>query len=110
MNRPDEPKAINQPTVMARLNETLGYIATLERHCADLDSSIFGRASQNALEKRDPPSTLEGMMADACSRAASLCGWLGTLKNGLGCPDSVNIPVPATGYQVEGRAITERRY
>ncbi len=87
MNNSNEPRPI-EPSIMGRLNETLGYIGTLERHFADLDGSIFGRAENSA--KRDTPSTFEGMMADACERAANLCGWIGTIKNGLGCPDSVN--------------------
>lgn len=92
----NEPKAISEPTIMGRTNELLNHIDTLERHCADMESGLTGRA-QSSEVKRDTPSSLEGMLADATTRTASLCGWMATMKNRLGCHEwesEASIPKP----------------
>ena len=73
-----------EPTIMGRTNELLNYVATAERHLRDLDSGILGKDAAPE-KKADTPTSLEGMLADATMRVASICGWLATIKNRIGC-------------------------
>lgn len=90
VNDMNDIQPIGNPSIMARLNEALGYLSTLERHFYDMDSSLFGKG-QSEPKPSAVSSTLDSMAAEACSRAANLCGWIATIKGGLGCSDSVNV-------------------
>ncbi len=80
--KPTVPQ-INQPTTLGRANELINYVATLEGHTATLRSTLFGEG-EPGLEP-DIPTSLDGMLADACNRVASLCGQLATIKQKIGC-------------------------
>ena len=86
-NRATEP--IREKTTLGRAQELLNWIATLEQHKSVLFGDLFGMGENGDLLKRNEPTNLDSMIADACTRVASLCGDLSTLRNRLGCsPDT----------------------
>lgn len=72
----------NQPTTLGMATELLNQIATLEMHSSNLRQAIFGEGESNP--PRSEPTTLQGVLADACQRAALLCGEMATLRQRLG--------------------------
>lgn len=74
----------SEPTMLGTANELLNYVSTLEQHAYQLRCALFGAAPECASEKRDSPSTLQDILRDACTRSASLCGDLQTIKSRLG--------------------------
>lgn len=103
---------ISEPTIVGRLSETLSYLSVLERHFSDLESCVSG-PSPNSGAKRDQAITIDQMAAEGCERAANLCGWMQTIKNRIGVPNSSDSSEAPVGWQTENRAtkstIAERR-
>ena len=85
---------INEPNTIARAGETLNHIATLEQHVSVLFGDLFGMG-QSTPQRADPPSHLDAMLAQACERAALLCGSLATLRQRLGCTLDPPVPPPS---------------
>lgn len=76
---------ITEPTTLGRAQETLNHIATLEMHTSHLRSILFGEG-ESCNNPATEPSTIDGMLAVACSRVALLCGEVSTIKSRLGVP------------------------
>lgn len=79
-NKAIEPQ---QPNLHGRADEVLKWVSELEAHFCSLDASIFGRGQ---IEKANyiPPTSLEGKLAEACTRIASLCGNASTIVRDIG--------------------------
>lgn len=84
ISRP-QPQTPTQPTTLGRATELLNHVATAERHSYSLNSALFGIGASSLDPVRAEPTTLDGMLADAATRVASLCGELATIKSRLGC-------------------------
>lgn len=73
-----------EPSMLGRATELLNHVATAELHSASLRSALFGEGECDGIHPQIPTS-LDGLLKDACTRVASLCGELATIKSRLGC-------------------------
>lgn len=78
---------VSEPTMLGVATELLNYVSTLESHSEQLRSVLFGEGECGL--QHVPPTTLQGLLLEACQRTASLCGELATIKNRLG----ITVPV-----------------
>lgn len=74
-----------EPTTLGKATELLNHLSTLELHVASMRSALFGEASSNDNPPRSMPSTISGLLSEASTRAACLCGELSTINGKLGC-------------------------
>ena len=79
---PDEIGPKN-PSLHAMAAELLGYLHSLEHHMDATRDILFGSGEANNPAADKDPQSIEGMLAMACQRAASLSGDLGTINNAL---------------------------
>lgn len=73
-----------EPNLHNRASELLKFVSELENHFAAINESIFGTGEQSERGPRISPASLDGKLADACSRVASLCGNAATLIRTIG--------------------------
>lgn len=73
-----------EPCLQAKADELLKFISELENHMGTIDGSLTGSGKDEVSAKSLPPSSLEGKIASACSRAASLCGYAATIVRQIG--------------------------
>lgn len=74
-----------EPCTLNRADELLKYVSDLDSEVSRTQAILFGSVpeSGSADKKRSAPSSLDGKIAEACTRAASLCGFLRTINNQL---------------------------
>lgn len=68
-----------EPSILGRAHELLNHVDNLERENSLLRGSLFGVGSVDQ-PKGIEPSSLEGMLADACSRVACMVGDMATIN------------------------------
>lgn len=78
---------LNQPTMLGRANELLNHVSDLERHVCAVQSDLFGMVPSDGSQPEPP--TLDGMLAGACERVASLCREMATIRDRVGTRNQV---------------------
>lgn len=68
-----------EPSILGRAAELLTHIGNLEHEHALLRGNLFANGEANAPRQAEP-SSLEGMLADACSRTACMVGDMATIN------------------------------
>lgn len=91
---------INEPTLTGRITEILSYVDLAEMRVSNLRGQLWGEGENSP--QQIPPSTMEGQLANICTRLACLCGSLATINSRVGCvPEPSRVPAPdhtPTGY------------
>ncbi len=79
--RETEPQ---EPCLHAKADETLGFISELEHVQGRIEAYLYGeRGNDNPAPKPVTPCSLEGKMAEACTRAACLVSQSRTMLRNL---------------------------
>lgn len=72
-----------EPCLHAKADETLKFISELEHVQGRIEAYLYGERANDPAPKPDTSCSLEGKMADACTRAACLVSQSRTMLRNL---------------------------